>query len=139
MAKISGLAAFISVEDAATAIQTISNDVTNFAFTTPRAVQDITGVDKLAHETLLLLADATVQLNGVFNSASTFSHSVFSTVASTTVPRTTKIAPTASSGSSPYISMVINYTDYSVTRAAAGELTWQAPGVLADGTPPVWS
>ena len=29
-------------------------------------------------------------------------------------------------------------TDYQVTRANTGELTWQVPGVLADGTVPTW-
>ena len=29
-------------------------------------------------------------------------------------------------------------TDYSLTRAATGELTWTAPAVLSDGTVPTW-
>jgi hypothetical protein len=31
------------------------------------------------------------------------------------------------------------YTDYQLTRPQTGELTAQVPGVLADGTVPLWS
>jgi len=139
MAKISGLGALVTVQDSSAVTQTISNDVTNFTFTTPRAVEDITGVDKSAKEALLLLADYTNTLNGVFNSAAGASHPVFKDVASTSATRVTKIAPTASSGASPYLQVNALYTDYQITRAAGGALTWQAPGVLQDGTPPSWT
>ncbi|MHB9857610.1 hypothetical protein [Streptomyces sp. YIM S03343] len=110
----------------------IRNDVTNFQFSTPRGVQDITGVDKSAFERLLLLADFSITLNGVFNTA--LSHTVFKTVSSTTAARTTSL--TVSSQSLPNECM---YTDYALTRADSGELTWSAPGVLSDGTVPLWS
>jgi hypothetical protein len=64
----------------------IRNDITNLSFATPRAVQDITGIDKSANERLLLLADATVTLEIVFNP--TGAHTVFSTVPSTSACRT---------------------------------------------------
>jgi hypothetical protein len=31
------------------------------------------------------------------------------------------------------------FTDYQLTRAQTGELTFSAPGVLADGTVPTWA
>jgi hypothetical protein len=31
------------------------------------------------------------------------------------------------------------YTDYPLSRSASGELTFSVPGVLADGTVPVWT
>jgi hypothetical protein len=31
------------------------------------------------------------------------------------------------------------FTDYALTRGEKGELTWKAPGVLADGAVPTWS
>jgi hypothetical protein len=43
-------------------------------------VQDITGLDKSANERLLLLADFSISLAGVFNDASNMSHDVFKTV-----------------------------------------------------------
>lgn len=135
MAKESGLGwTTLTVDDSTPAAQVIKNDVTNFEFATPRAVQDTTGVDKFAMERLLLLADFSITLNGVFNPAATFSHSVFKTVPSTSVLRTVTLTI-----SSQTLANECLFTDYALTRAAGGELTWQAPGVLADGTAPTWS
>lgn len=137
MAKTSGLGAAILVDDATGSPQTISNDVNEFTLETPRGVQDITGVDKLAHERLLLLADASVSLKGTFNPAANLSHAVLSSVPSTSVNRTTKITPTANTD--PFLAMELLFTDYQVARSATGELTWTAPGQLADGTVPAWT
>jgi hypothetical protein len=100
-------------------------------------MQDITGVNVSSHERLLLLADYTVTMNGVFNTASNMSHAVFKTIPSTSVNRNVKIEPT--SGSTPYLSCLAVLSDYSITRAAAGELTWSVKGDLADGTTPSWT
>jgi hypothetical protein len=138
MSKSTGLGAVISVDDSGGTPRTISNDVNNFSFATPRGVQDVTGVDKLAIERLLLLADFSVTLNGVFNpAATTTAHAVFSTVPSTSALRTTNLQPTSSS--SPHLQCETLYTDYQVSRSAAGELTYSAPGVLGDGTVPTWA
>ncbi|HEY6494941.1 MAG TPA: hypothetical protein VIZ43_16830 [Trebonia sp.] len=137
MAKTSGLGATIIVDDATGTPQTISNDFTEFSFSTPRGVQDVTGVDKSAHERLLLLADYSNSLKGVFNAAPNMSHAVFSTVPSTSVNRTTKIEPTA--GGTPFLAAEVLYSDYAISRSASGELTFDATGALADGTVPTWS
>lgn len=137
MSKTSGLAAAIVVDDATGSPQTISNDITEFSFTTPRAVQDTTGVDKSAHERLLLLADFTVSFKGVFNPAANMSHAVFSTIPSTNVVRTVKITPTANTD--PFITNECILDNYSVSRSATGELTFDVPGSLADGTVPTWT
>lgn len=135
MAKESGLAwTTLSVDDSAGSAKAIINDVTNFDFATPRGVQDVTGVDKSAMERLLLLADFTITLNGVFNDAADKSHAVFKTVPSTSVARTTSLAHSGQT-----LAGELLYTDYSLARAQSGELTWSAPGVLADGTVPTWS
>ncbi len=139
MAKQSGLGGTIIVADAASTLRTITNDCTNYTFTMPRGTQDVTGVDKSAHETLLLLADYQVTLNGVFDSTTAnMSHEVFATIPSTSVIREVSIAPTSNSGT-PI--MVVNcvLTDYQITRANTGELTWQVPGQLADGSVPTWA
>lgn len=135
MSKTSGLGATVSVDTSNPTLTDISNDVTNWQFSTPRAVQDVTGVDKSAMERLLLLADFSVTLTGVFNPA--LSHTVFSDVTSDDTLRTTKIQP--KSGATPYLSCETLYTDYQITRSNSGELTWSAPGVLADGTVPTWT
>ena len=134
MAKASGLGYSVVVQDATPTNRTISNDVTDFNYALPRAVQDITGVDKFAFERLLLLADFSIQLTGVFNNASNQSHDVFKTVTSTSVARTTSLTVNGAS-----LNNEVLYTDYPLSRSASGELTFSVPGVLADGTVPVWT
>lgn len=139
MAKTSGLGGVIKVADASSVSQTITNDVTNYQFSTPRAVQDTTGVDKSANERILLLADYSVTLNGVFDTAANMSHAVFSTIPSTSVQRATEIDPIGTTTGNPKLPVNCLLTDYQITRANTGELTWQVPGSLADGTVPTWT
>lgn len=136
MAKSSGLGEVITVADASSSAQTITNDITNWTLSTPRAVQDVTGVDKSANERILLLADISVTYNGVFNPAANLSHAVFSTVPSTSIARANTLQPT--SVSVPNLPFTCLFTDYQLTRAATGELTWQVPGTGSNGTPPSW-
>lgn len=135
MAKESGLGwTTLSVDGSDTAANDIRNDVTNFEFSTPRAVQDVTGIDKSAMERLLLLADFSITMNGVFNDAADKSHVTFKDVGSTSVPRTVAIAVSGQTLSNECL-----ITDYALTRGDDGSLTWTAPGVLQDGTVPTWS
>jgi len=135
MAKQSGLAmTTLSVDDSSGTARAIINDITNFTVSTPRGVQDITGVDKSAMERLLLLADMSVTANGVLNVAANQSHDVFKTVTSTSVNRTTTLTQ-----SGVTLAGELLYTDYQLSRSNSGELTWTAPGVLADGTVPTWA
>lgn len=135
MAKESGLGwTTLSVDGSDAAANDIKNDVTNFAFATPRAVQDVTGVDKSAMERLLLLADFSIDLSGVFNDAADQSHATFKDVASTSVARTVSLAISGQTLANECL-----FTDYALSRGADGALTWSAPGVLSDGTVPTWS
>ena len=135
MAKESGLGwSVCSVDDASGTPRAIVNDVTNLQFATPRGVQDATGIDKSAYERILLLADFSVTLNGIFNDASNASHDVFKTVPSTSVARTTTLTVSGQTLANECL-----YTDYPVTCADSGELTWSVPGVLSDGTVPQWT
>ena len=135
MSKSTGMGwTTLSVDDSGGTPAAIKNDVTNFQFSTPRGVQDVTGVDKSAIERLLLLADFSITLNGVVNFSASQQHSVLKTVPSTSVARTTTLVISAQTLASEVL-----YTDYSLTRNQDGSLTWTAPGVLADGTVPTWS
>lgn len=135
MAKVTGLAwTTLSVDDATNTQQDIRNDVTNLQFATPRAVQDVTGIDKSAIERLLLLADFSITLNGVFNPAANREHDVFKTIPSTSVQRLITIVTNGKT-----LAPTTLLTDYSLTRAIGGELTWAVPGVLANGVVPTWS
>jgi hypothetical protein len=134
MAKTSGLAwTTFTVDDSGGSSNTdIRNDVTNFNFATPRAIQDVTGVDKSAYERLPLLADFNGTINGVFNAST--SHGVFKTVSSTSVARTMALGV-----ASQTLSNEVLLTDYQLTRGNDGALTWSVPFVLTGGTAPAWS
>lgn len=135
MAKESGLGwTTLSVDNSAGTPNDIRNDVTNFEFATPRAVQDTTGVDKFAMERLLLLADFSITMNGVFNDAASASHVTFKDVGSTSVSRTVSLAVSGQTLTNECL-----ITDYALTRGDDGSLVWQAPGVLQSGTAPTWS
>lgn len=127
----------MSIDDSGGTLRDIRNDITNFQFATPRGVQDTTGIDKSAMERLLLLADASFTWNGVFNDASSASHDVFKTIPSTTVPREILCVVSGQRlGTTPQITVLL--TDYALSRAQSGELTWAVPGVLANGEIPTW-
>jgi hypothetical protein len=134
MAKESGLGMSVIIDDSGGSARTISNDITTIDISTPREEQDITGLDKSAHERLLLLADFSVSISGVFNDASNMSHDVFKTVSSTSVARTTT---TAISGQT--LPGELFYSDYGVARGGDGSLVWSAPGALAGGVVPTWA
>ena len=122
------------MDDSSDAVKAIINDFTNISFSTPRGVQDVTGIDKSAMERLLLLADAAVDFNGVFNDASVPSHDVFKTVPSTAVARTVTLTVSGQTLAGEFL-----FTDYALTRAGDGSLTFSAPGVLATGVVPTWA
>lgn len=122
-----------TVADASSVAQDLREDITNLTLSTPRAVQDVTGINRSAHERLLLLADVSVEMNGVWDNGSNQAHEVFSTIPSTAVNRA--IASTVNSANFGFNALL---TDYGLTRSASGELTWKVPAVLADGGVPTW-
>jgi hypothetical protein len=135
MAKTTGLGFAVALDDSGGSAQTISNDVTNLAFATPRAIQDSTGIDKSAVERLQLLADFTGTLNGIFNTASNMSHDVLKTVSSASPASRTLTLTVATK----VLAEEVHVNDYGLTRAAGGALTWAAPFALANGTFTAWA
>lgn len=134
MAKESGLGATVSVDDSGGTPRDISNDITTVSISTPRGIQEVTGINVSGMERILLLADVETELNGVFNDAANMSHVVFKTVTSTSVARTTSFAVSGQTLSCEEV-----YDNYELSRSDSGELTWSTTGRLSDGTPPTWS
>ena len=134
MAKESGLGMTVAIDDSGGSARTISNDLTSIDFATPREESDITGLDKSARERLLLLADFTVSVSGVFDDASNMAHDVFKTVPSSSVARTTTLTI-----SGQVLAGELFYTDYALSRGSDGSLTFSAPGSLAGGAVPTWA
>jgi len=135
MAKVSGLGATVTVDNASGTPQDVTTDVTDYQFSTPYGVQDTTGVGVSNHERLLLLEDLSITFNGVMDPAANKSHAVFS--GDKRVSRTVAIINETTASSTMTAETL--FTDYQLKRSATGELTWSAPGVLANGVAPAWS
>jgi len=138
LAKESGLASTLSVDDSGGTLRDISNDVTSVTINTPSGVQDVTGLDKSAMERLLLLGDGSGTITGVFNDAATTgSHTVlknYRTILAGQVGRTLTFAVSGQT-----LSMEVILTSYDLNRAPDGSLTFSAPFQLSNGTVPAWS
>ncbi len=133
--KIGGMGwTTFSVDNAAGSAKDIRNDITNFSMTTPRGVQDVTGLDKFAIERLVLLADLTYELAGVMNPDADRAHAVLSSASSSSAQRTVTNTVAAQTMAAEVLP-----TDYAVTRAADASLTWTCPMVLANGAVPTWA
>lgn len=136
MAKESGIGwTTLTITDASSSAQDLRDDITELSFSTPRGVQDVTGIGVSAHERLMLLADASYDISGVFDPGANLAHAVFSTIPSTTVTRA--IANVVNGKTLGPCNCLL--TDYALTRGATGEFTWKVPAVLADGNVPTWS
>ena len=134
MAKTSGVAlTTLSIDDSGGTPRDLRNDFTSFDFATPMGVQDVTGLDVSAMERLILLADFSVTVNGVVNTASNEGHDVFKDI-SGGVARTVTIGHASVSLPNECL-----FTDYRITRPQSGELTYTSPGVLASGVVPTWA
>lgn len=141
MAKTSGLGlTAFSVDDGSGTARDIRTGVGDFQMSTPRAVQDVTGLDKSAMERILLLADFSITVNGVGfqDDANTGFHTVFKTVSSASVDRAVTVTITGTVGANTLVNEC-KFTDYAITRGSDGAITTTAPGVLANGTVPTWT
>lgn len=127
MAKSSGLTTAVTV-----ASNVISNDVTSITLDTPYGVQEITGLDKSAVERLILRADATGTMNGVFNTAASMSHATFKTPGSKTVV----IAYASAAATATFTAI---FSNYAVNLDEDGSLTWSVNFALSSGTAVAWT
>ena len=126
MAKVSGLTTSVTV-----ASNNISNDITSINVDTPYGQQDITGLDKSAVERLLLRADCTGTMTGVFNITASASHATLKTPGSKTFvivyPGTATLTFTAVT------------TNYALSMGTDGSLTWSVNWALSSGTAAAWT
>lgn len=134
MTKTSGIGwTKLEIDDGGGVARDLKNDAMSLDIATPRAVIEVTGLDKGAMERILGLADATVSGEVAFNPGVNLSHATLRTVASGTVSRTVGIEH-----SSQTLSMEMLLTTYDLSRDKSGELKGKFELVLADGTAPTW-
>ena len=134
MAKSSGIGMTVTIDDADGTGRAITNDITNITFSTPRGVQDVTGLNSTALERLLLLIDFNCTVTAVFNPAANPSmFGVFSTPADNDT-RTVVIVV-----GDKTMTAECHMTDVSWSRNADGSFTAQATFVQSSTTAPAWS
>lgn len=132
MAKTTGIALTkLSIDDDGGVSRDLRSDIPNFDFSTPYGQQVVTGCDKSAEERLALLADFTGTLNGIFDPGANLAHVVLS--GDLRVARTWDLEV-----ASQTLTPEVLFSDYKLTRAANGALTWQAPFALQSGIVPTW-
>ena len=123
-----------TIDNSSAAGQALTDDITNVQISTPRGLQVITGLADSQEERLHLLGDASLTMNGVFNDQANFSHAVFKDIQTTSVLRTCVFVHSAQT-----LTLEMALSDYNLTRAADGSLTWSVPGMLGNGTSYGWS
>lgn len=133
MAKESGLGwSVLDVDDELGSPQDLREDVNSLEFSTPRAVLEVTGIDKSAMERLHGLADFSATLTFTFDDDTSDSvHDVFKDLSNA---RTVAITVSAQ-----ILSVEALFTDYALTRGADGAFGGTAPCVLANGVVPAWT
>ncbi len=137
MAKESGIGwTLCKVDNSAGALQDLMNDVTNLDLSMSNGVQDVTGLNKVAIERLLLLADYSLDLTCVFNDAG--SDSEF------TVFKNTNVAATAAREteltiSAQKLNTICVFPTVSRARSADGSFVTSAGGQLSNGAIPAWT
>jgi len=139
MSKESGLGvSTFSIDDSGGTQRAVLNDVTQLSLATPSGQQDTTGLDKSAHERLLLLADGSFSYTCVFNDAATTGiHTVlkaYRTLSGSEVGRTHTFTHSGNT-----LAMECLLTDFPWTRGADGSLTGSVTANLSDGTVPAWA
>jgi hypothetical protein len=139
MAKETGLGwTAWSVDDSGGTLRDLRNPTTALQIAMPRGVQDATGLNVLSFERLLLLADLSGTMSGVFDDGSNLSHDVLKSVPSQTAGR--EYLYTISGQSLGVTGTpTIHVTDYQLNRQQSGEFLWSAPFVAANGVVPAWS
>jgi hypothetical protein len=125
LAKVSGLTTAVTV-----ASNVISNDITSMTVDTPYGVQDVSGLDKSAMERILLRADCTGSMSGVFNTAASMSHATFKTPGIKTVVLGYPGATLTFSAA---------FSNYALATGADGSLTWSVNFALSSGTAAAWT
>ena len=134
MAKSSGIGMTVTIDDADGTGRAITNDITSITFSTPRGVQDVTGLNSTALERLLLLIDFNCTVTAVFNPAA--NPSMFG-VFSTPADNDTRTVVIVVGGKT--MTAECHMTDVSWSRNADGSFTAQATFVQSSTTAPAWT
>jgi len=139
MAKESGLGVTtFSIDDSGGTARAVLNDVRDFTINTPRALLDVTGLDKSATERIIGMADGSVGFNYIFNDAATTGVFTvlknFATIFAGQLGRTLSLVISGQT-----LNMELLFEDFPLVRGSDGALGGSTTGRLAEGTLPAWS
>lgn len=134
MPALTGIGATFSLDDGGGNLQNLTPDVLSVTINTPRNSQDITALNDGALRRLLLLGDASIDLECVVNDATNASFDVFKTAGTYDSART---ATFVRNGHTLTMEMIL--TQVSWPRAQDGSWRISASLQLASGSDPTWS
>lgn len=120
------------VDDAGGVARELREEFTSLDYSSPYDEQDITGLDKMGYQRLLLKQDYKGTVNGPFDPAANSSHAVFS--GDLRVIRTLGLTVAGA-----VLNAEVFFTEYKLNRAANGEFVFANPFALGNGVPPVWA
>ena len=135
MAKISGIPVTITIQDSGAVARDVSNDISDITLDLPFATQDVTGLDKSAHERIALLADTKLTGKGFHNNAANRLHPVLTT-GQTTARQTVITYPGGAGATMTFTGLL---SSVKLTRAANGALTPDFVQELSNGVVGAWS
>lgn len=136
MAKLTALGMTITVDDSGGTPRDITNDVGSFTLNTPRAVIDVSGLDKSGYERLLGRSDISLSLNGFYDPGTNLAHTVFKTVPTQAGTVTRTVAVGFSTGTA---TAEVVFSDYNISVGNDGAMTWTSTGAAANGTALTWT
>jgi hypothetical protein len=134
MAVESGIGATITIDDSGGTGRALSPYCTQFSFTTPRGVQDISSIDASGMKRLLLRSDVQVSATFVFEDTANLSFDVFKTSGTFDSSRTVVIAHSGNTFTAECV-----LTDCAWNFGADGSLTIGATLQLSNGTDGTWT
>jgi hypothetical protein len=114
----------------------LSGDVGSIgAITSTRGIQDVTSINKSAHERLLTTSDSGIDFNSFFNDAALAEHAALSNLATTDKVVTFLMGSTLGDSACGMVGKQLNYDG---SRTADGGLTFTASIQGSAGTPLEW-
>ena len=135
MAKTSGVATYVAIDNAAVSLQDISNDVSSVSNSSSQNLLDVTGMDKTAVEKIAGLRDNTLSMNGYYNNAANMSNQVLSSM---TGVRSIDIRIGGNSQGNPRFRAEMLISSYNVDIGDDRGMTWTCTAELQDGNPGTW-
>tara|TARA_B100000745_G_scaffold297818_1_gene245329 strand:+ start:226 stop:645 length:420 start_codon:yes stop_codon:yes gene_type:complete len=135
MAKISGVASYVAIDNSAGSLQDISNDLSSVDNSSSQNLLDVTGMDKSAVEKIIGLRDNSLSLSGYYNNAANMSNQVLSSMSGN---RSVVISLGGNTTGNPRFRGEFLISSYNVNVADDRGVTFSCTMELQDGVAGAW-